>query len=94
MSQNEVFGCFSVASVAGIYDDIYVPRIFIPWAKLLLEQARLQPGESVLDVATGPGTVARLAAEEVGPKGRVVARRYQPGDAGDRAPEASRPECR
>lgn len=78
MSQNEVFGCFSVASVAGTYDDIYVPRIFIPWAKLLLEQARLQPGESVLDVATGPGTVARLAAEELGPKGRVVAADISP----------------
>jgi SAM-dependent methyltransferase len=64
--------CFSVGSVAGAYDDIYLPRIFIPWARLLLERAALRPGEAVLDIATGPGTVARLAAEHVGPKGRVV----------------------
>ena len=32
-----------------------------------------QPGEGVLDVATGPGTAAMLAAELVGPDGRVVA---------------------
>lgn len=65
--------CFSVGSIAGTYDDIYVPRIFIPWARLLLERAALRPGEAVLDIATGPGTVARLSAEAVGPKGRVVA---------------------
>lgn len=65
--------CFSVGSVAGTYDEIYLPRIFIPWAKLLLERAALRSGEAVLDIATGPGTVARLAAEHVGPQGRVVA---------------------
>jgi SAM-dependent methyltransferase len=64
--------CFSVGSVAGAYDEIYLPRIFIPWARLLLERAALRPGEAVLDVATGPGTVARLAAEYVGGQGRVV----------------------
>src|SRR5260370_37275931 len=64
--------CFSVGSVAGRYDEIYLPRIFIPWARLLLERAALRPGEAGLDIATGPGTVARLAAEQVGPQGRVV----------------------
>ena len=73
MSNGPVFSCFSVGSIASTYDDIYVPRIFIPWAKLLLEEARLQPGEQLLDVATGPGTVARLAAERLGRGGRVVA---------------------
>jgi len=73
MSEGNVFSCFSSESVASIYEDIYVPRIFIPWARLLLEQANLRAGESVLDVATGPGTVARLAAEEVRSNGRVVA---------------------
>jgi len=72
VTDERVFSCFSVGSVAGTYDEVYVPRIFIPWARLLLERAALQPGESVLDIATGPGTVARLAAEQVGPQGRVV----------------------
>lgn len=72
MAEGPIFGCFSIGSVAATYEEIYVPRIFIPWARLLLDRADLSPGESVLDVATGPGTVARLAAEKVGPRGRVV----------------------
>jgi len=70
--EERTFGCFAVGSIAGTYQEIYVPRIFIPWARLLLERAALRPGESVLDVATGPGTVARIAAEQVGSQGRVV----------------------
>jgi ubiquinone/menaquinone biosynthesis C-methylase UbiE len=72
MDDPRAVSCFSVGSVAGAYDDIYLPRIFIPWARLLLDRAALRPGEAVLDIATGPGTVARLAAEQVGPRGRVV----------------------
>jgi SAM-dependent methyltransferase len=72
VANEPTFTCFSVGSIAGTYQEIYVPRIFIPWARLLLERAALRPGEAVLDVATGPGTVARIAAEKVGPQGRVV----------------------
>jgi SAM-dependent methyltransferase len=72
VADERTFTCFSVGSIAGTYQEIYVPRIFIPWARLLLERAALRPGEAVLDVATGPGTVARIAAEQVGPQGRVV----------------------
>jgi SAM-dependent methyltransferase len=72
MPEGSVFGCFSIGSVAATYEEIYVPRIFIPWARLLLDRARLKPAETMLDVATGPGTVARLAAERVGRQGRVV----------------------
>ena len=64
---------FHNPSVPKAYDEFLVPRLFEPWAKLLLDEADLRPGESVLDVATGPGTVARLAAVRVGAKGRVVA---------------------
>src|ERR1700737_5157987 len=64
--------CFSFGIVAATYDELYLPRIFIPWARLLLERTALRPAEAVLDVATGPGTVARLAAEQVGSQGRVL----------------------
>jgi SAM-dependent methyltransferase len=55
-----------------IYEDVLVPRLFTPWARLLLDGLDLQPGEAVLDVACGPGSVTRLAAIEVGRSGRVT----------------------
>jgi len=64
---------FTNASVPKAYDEFFVPRLFEPWAKLLLDEINLQSGETVLDVATGPGTVARLASVRVGPQGRVIA---------------------
>jgi ubiquinone/menaquinone biosynthesis C-methylase UbiE len=64
---------FNDPSVPKAYDELLVPRLFEPWAKLLLDEAGLQPGERVLDIATGPGTVARLAAMRLGAQGRIVA---------------------
>jgi ubiquinone/menaquinone biosynthesis C-methylase UbiE len=64
---------FTSPSVPKAYDEFFVPRLFEPWAKLLLDEVNLQSGETVLDVATGPGTVARLAAARLGSKGRIVA---------------------
>ena len=72
MTEVRTFSCFSVGSVADAYEEIYVPRIFIPWAELLADAADPHPGESLLDVATGPGTVARIGASRLGPSGRVV----------------------
>jgi ubiquinone/menaquinone biosynthesis C-methylase UbiE len=73
---------FTNPSVPKAYDEFFVPRLFEPWAKLLLEESDLRPGESVLDVATGPGTVARLAAMRLGAQGRVVATDLAQPDAG------------
>ncbi|MBK7644256.1 MAG: methyltransferase domain-containing protein [Planctomycetes bacterium] len=39
----------------------------------MLDLARIQPGQSILDVATGAGEPAVSAAERVGPSGRVLA---------------------
>ena len=64
---------FTNPSVPKAYDEFFVPRLFAPWAALLLDEVRLRPGDRVLDIATGPGTVARLAAQRVGPGGRVSA---------------------
>jgi SAM-dependent methyltransferase len=63
---------FAREATARTYRDIHLPRIFSPWARVLLEIVPARPGEAVLDVATGPGTVARLAARLAGSEGRVV----------------------
>jgi ubiquinone/menaquinone biosynthesis C-methylase UbiE len=64
---------FTNPSVPRAYDEFFVPRLFEPWAVLLLDEVQLRPGERVLDVATGPGTVARLAAQRVGSGGWISA---------------------
>ncbi|HVO30970.1 MAG TPA: methyltransferase domain-containing protein [bacterium] len=63
---------FNQAGFAGHYDRYFVPRFFNQWAELLLSRVGVAIGDHVLDVATGPGTLARIAAQRVGPKGRVV----------------------
>lgn len=64
---------FSNPSVPKAYEEFFVPRLFEPWGKLLLDEAKLTEGQAIIDVATGPGTVARLAAPRLGSKGRIVA---------------------
>lgn len=59
-------------SAAEMYERNMVPAIFARFAKGLLEFARLQTGEHVLDVACGTGIVARMAWPQVAPAGRVV----------------------
>jgi ubiquinone/menaquinone biosynthesis C-methylase UbiE len=63
---------FAEDATARTYSQIHLPRIFAPWARILLEVVPARAGETVLDVATGPGTVAREAARLAGPTGRVV----------------------
>src|SRR5689334_13373487 len=54
------------------YERWVVPFVSHPMLLPLLDFARLQPGERVLDVATGTGLVARLAARRVMPGGAVT----------------------
>lgn len=56
-----------------VYDEVLVPSLFAPWAEVLLDAVKVAPGERVLDVATGPGTVARPAAVRAGRGGHVMA---------------------
>jgi ubiquinone/menaquinone biosynthesis C-methylase UbiE len=63
----------SSSDALGFYDDVLVPRMFDPWATRLLDELAVPSGARVLDIATGPGTVARQAALRAGPSGAVIA---------------------
>jgi ubiquinone/menaquinone biosynthesis C-methylase UbiE len=63
---------FSSATVAEAYERYFVPRIFRPWANVLLDALDIRPGESLLDIACGPGTVAKEAATRIGDGGIVI----------------------
>lgn len=54
------------------YEARFVPAIFAEWAPLLADIARIEDGQSVLDVACGTGIVARTVADRLGTTGRVV----------------------
>lgn len=54
------FGAAPAEAMAA-YDDIFVPRLFTPMAEVLLDELQVQPGDRVLDVACGPGSVSLLA---------------------------------
>lgn len=57
----------------GIYEEVLVGPMFTPWGEYLLDALSVTSGEHLLDVATGPGTVARLASGRLGPTGLVLA---------------------
>ena len=51
-----------VQSAAEIYDEFFVPALFIDWPKHVATAANIQPGHRVLDVACGTGVLTRFAA--------------------------------
>lgn len=55
-----------------VYEAELIPAIFAPWPAELLALVDAEPGQRVLDVGCGTGTVARAAARRVGSRGRVV----------------------
>jgi SAM-dependent methyltransferase len=65
-------------SPASIYETQLVAAIFEPLARILIERARPELGEHVLDATCGTGIVARLVAPMVGPSGKTVGLDYDP----------------
>ena len=57
---------------AQTYEEYFVRYQFRPWAEELLDRAKPQPGERVLDVACGSGIVARMVAQRTNGQARVV----------------------
>lgn len=62
----------SGANPAENYHKFFVPSIGAPLAHDLVNSAKLQPGERVLDLACGTGVVAQLAAIAVGASGNTT----------------------
>jgi enediyne biosynthesis protein CalE5 len=50
-----------------------IDRRFVPIVERVVERADLKPGQHVLDLGTGTGSVALRAAEAVAPNGRITA---------------------
>ena len=72
MQNKEVIGQWSESAP---YWEKYRPVIvemFSPVSQALIEDAAIAKGDSVLDVATGPGEPALTIADLVGPEGMVV----------------------
>jgi ubiquinone/menaquinone biosynthesis C-methylase UbiE len=63
---------FNTRTIAQNFDEFLGPRLLIPWGELLLERVAIRPGDAVLDIAAGPGTLTPLLARRVGPGGRLV----------------------
>jgi len=57
---------------AALYENWFVPAVFAPMARRLLDRTEVSPGARVLDVACGSGIVARSVARRVKSSGRVV----------------------
>jgi len=60
------------------YAEVLVPRLFAPWAQLLLDAVGPCQGAAVADIACGPGTATREAATRVGPRGSVTGCDFSP----------------
>ncbi|MAU08438.1 MAG: methyltransferase type 11 [Anaerolineaceae bacterium] len=68
-----------IGSAAEIYEQFFVPALFIDWPQHIIRLSNIQPGQKVLDVACGTGVLARSIAERVGSSGTVFGLDVNPG---------------
>jgi SAM-dependent methyltransferase len=54
-------------SAAEVYEEFFVPALFLEPARLVARAAEIKPGQMVLDVACGTGVLARRIAQVAGP---------------------------
>jgi len=59
-------------SAAEVYEEFFVPALFMEWAPRVADAAQLATGQKALDVACGTGVLAREAARRVQPGGTVI----------------------
>lgn len=59
-------------TAADVYEEFFVPALFLAWAAPIANAAAIAPGQSVLDVACGTGVLAREALPRVQPGGSVT----------------------
>lgn len=64
---------------ANAYETLFVPALFRQWTTRVADAAQIKPGERVLDVACGTGTLAREALARTGSTGTVAAVDPVPG---------------
>ncbi|MGE0159401.1 MAG: class I SAM-dependent methyltransferase [Gemmatimonadales bacterium] len=70
--RNESMPNVNRPSFPELYERELVKPLFRPWVDPLLDAARLERGDDLLDVACGTGIVARVARERLGLGSRVV----------------------
>ena len=61
------------------YEELFVPGLFEPWTKHLIDGAGVETGSQVLDIACGSGVLTRHALSRSGQSGRVVGVDPAPG---------------
>jgi len=64
---------------AKAYEALFVPGLFGQWAPKVADEAQIQPGQRVLDVACGTGILAREVASRMRSTGHVMGIDPSPG---------------